>query len=173
MKSFKSRSAHLYLALLAIGLFAGCSGGAQGFGAPGSSASTASHFRPQTTVSTIVGIKNDWIATISGTGSAQCWSISPGLPSVGGFGQLSGPVRLTYTSPCTSTAFLPITYGPGGSSTGANCTFNVGYNGTNFVYNVTQGSVTACSVAPSASSRYDEILTYAQIGPNANRSKLR
>lgn len=171
MRSLTRQYVSLALALFAGALFAGCSGGAQGFGAPGSSSPTA-HGQPQTSYSTIVGIKNDWIATIYGSGSAMCWSISPGLPSVGGFGQLSDPVTLTYTPLCPSAAStLAIQYGPVGTSTSADCTFNVTFNGTIFTYTVDQSPGTKCSVAPSADARYNEILTYAQIGPNAKRLK--
>lgn len=171
MKLSKGQRGHVVVAFLSIGLLAGCGAGTAGLGAPGSSTSNASHVQPQTTVSTIVGIKNDWISTISGSGSAPCWSISPGLPNVGGFGQLSGPITLSYTPLCPSPGGLQITYGPEGTSTSADCTFNVSYNGTLFLYSVNQGSGTKCSVAPSADTKYDEILTYAQIGPDAKRLK--
>jgi hypothetical protein len=134
-----------------------------------SSSSSAHRGGPLTTVATIVGIKNDWISTISGSGSATCWSISPSLPSVGPFGDLSGPVTLSYTPLCPTPSTLPITYGPGASAA-AECTFTVSYNGTAFQYIVTQGTSTACSVAPSPISGYDEILTYAQKGPAGKRS---
>lgn len=157
-------------ALAAFTILAGCSGGAQVPVNPTASSSSSAHrIGPLTTVSTIVGIRNDWIATIHGSGSATCWSISPGLPSVGPFGDLSGPVTLSYTPLCPTPSTLAITYGPGGSSTGAECSFNVSYDGTNFLYSVTQGSSTACTVAPSPSTSYDEILTYAQKGPDGNR----
>jgi hypothetical protein len=148
---------------------AGCGGGTQPPLSPSTTSSIMRHVGPLTTVSTIVGIKNDWIATIQGSGSATCWSISPGLPSVGPFGDLSGPITLSYTPLCPSLAALPITYGPSGSSTTADCTFTISYDGTRFVYNVIQGSSTACSVAPSPVTGYDEILTYAQKGPNEKR----
>ncbi|MGA8576056.1 MAG: hypothetical protein WB609_10325 [Candidatus Cybelea sp.] len=163
----QSRLAIATVATLAI--LAGCSGGAQAPVNPAAASSSNVHrIGPLTTVSTIVGIKNDWIATIHGSGSATCWSISPGLPSVGPFGDLSGPITLSYTPLCPSVSTLPITYGPGGSA-GAECTFNVNYDGTNFLYSVTQGSSTACTVAPSPTTGYDEILTYAQKGPDGKR----
>lgn len=152
-------------------ILGGCTGGAQIPVNPAAAASSNVHRAgPLTTVSTIVGIKNDWIATIHGSGSAMCWTITPGLPSVGPFGTLSGPITLSYTPLCPGVSTLPIAYGPGGTSTNANCTFNVSYDGTNFVYSVAQGSSTACTVGPSATTAYDEILTYAQKGPNAKRS---
>jgi hypothetical protein len=170
MKLLNSQRFRASLALSA-GLVAGCSAGAQNVGAPSPPGSTASHVQPQTSVSTIVGIKNNWIATISGSGSAQCWSISPGLPNVGGFGQLSGPVTLTYTPLCPSPGGLQIIYGPEGTSTIADCSFNINYTGSVFTYSVLQGSGTKCSVGPSPTTGYDEILTYAQIGPDATRLK--
>jgi hypothetical protein len=165
---------HLRVAIGASGtlaILAGCSSAAQ---APINSIASSSSNRhwggPLTTVSTIVGIKNDWISTIYGSGSASCWNISPGLPSPAPFGHLSGPITLSYTPLCPTISTLPITYGPGGTSSAADCTFNVSYDGTNFVYGVTQGSSTACSAALSATTGYDEILTYAQKGPDARRS---
>lgn len=169
MKHSIRQRCQLAVALFSAGLLASCGGGAAGIATPGSSTSGASRVHPQTTVSTIVGIKNDWISTISGNGSAPCWSISPGLPNVGGFGQLSGPITLSYTPLCPSPGGLQITYGPEGTSTSADCTFNVSYDGTSFVYSVNQGSGTKCSVGPSADTKYDEILTYAQIGPDNKR----
>lgn len=159
-------------AIAAFAILAACSGGAQAPSNPTiSSSSNAPRIRPLTTVSTTVGIKNNWIATISGSGSAMCWSISPGLPSVAGFGHLSGPVTLSYTPLCPTPSTLAITYGPPGTSnTGADCTFGVSYNGTAFMYTVTQGTSTACTVGPSPISGYDEILTYAQKGPAGKRS---
>lgn len=155
--------------LTTLAILAGCSGAQTPVTPSESSSSSVHHVGPLTTVSTIVGIKNNWIATIHGSGSATCWSISPGLPSVGPFGDLSGPITLSYTPLCPSVSTLPITYGPGGSSTGAECTFNVSYDGTNFHYGVAQGSSTACTVAPSPTTGYNEILTYAQKGPAGKR----
>ncbi len=166
---------NMRIASLSIGaviLFAGCSGATQNLS--GSPVGASSYqVQPLTTYSTTVGIKNAWIATIYGSGSATCWSISPGLPSVAGFNTLSAPITLSYTPTCPGPSILPITYGPGPvvtSNNPANCTFNVSYNGTRFVYTVTQGSSTACTAGPSPLSGYDEILTYAQIGPNEKRS---
>jgi hypothetical protein len=170
MKLFNSQRCRVSLVLFCAGLFAGC-GGAQSIVAPGLSGPTAFHVQPQTSISTIVGIRNNWIATISGAGSAQCWSISPGLPNVGGFGQLSGPVTLAYTPLCPSPGGLQVTYGPEGTSTSADCTFNISYTGSIFTYSFMQGSGTKCSVGPSPTTGYDEILTYAQIGPDAKRLK--
>lgn len=155
------------IALAAFAILAACSGGAQTPINPTiSSSSSANRIGPLTTVSTTVGIKNNWIATISGSGSAMCWNISPGLPSVAGFGHLSGPVTLSYTPLCPTPSTLAIVYGPPGtSSTGADCTFGVSYNGTAFQYTVAQGTSTMCSVSPSPISGYDEILSYAQKGP--------
>lgn len=170
MRPLHHRSRLVVVTLAAFAILAGCNGGAQTPINPTASLSSSVHrIGPLTTVSTIVGIRNDWIATIHGSGSATCWSISPGLPSVGPFGDLSGPVTLSYTPLCPTPSTLAITYGPGGSSTGAECSFNVSYNGTTFLYSVTQGSSTACSVAPSPTTGYDEILTYAQKGPAGNR----
>jgi hypothetical protein len=166
------RQSHLAITTIAaLAILGGCAGGAQTPVNPAVAASSNVHRAgPLTTVSTIVGIKNDWIATIHGSGSATCWTISPGLPSVGPFGTLSSPITLSYTPLCPGVSTLPVTYGPGGTSTSANCTFNISYNGTNFLYGVAQGSSTVCTVGPSATTAYAEILTYAQKGPNAKRS---
>jgi hypothetical protein len=165
------RQSHRVIALLAVAaILTGCSAAAQMPANPATSSSSSAHrVGPLTTVSTIVGIRNDWIATIHGSGSATCWTISPGLPSVGPFGDLSGPITLSYTPLCPGLSTLPITYGPG-SSTAAECTFNVSSNGTSFSYSVAQGSSTACTVAPSPTTGYDEVLTYAQRGPDSKRS---
>jgi hypothetical protein len=170
MRPLYHQSCIAVAAVAACTILAGCSSGPQATLNPTSTWS-AHRVEPLTTVSTIVGIKNDWIATIHGSGSAPCWTISPGLPSVGPFGELSGPITLSYTPLCPSLSTLPIMYGPAGTTTsGADCTFNVSYDGTHFIYSVTQGSGTACSVGPSASTHYDEILTYAQRGPDSKRS---
>lgn len=171
MRPHQHQSRRLVAMLAAVSMLAACSGAGQmPANAPTSSSSGAHHGGPLTTISTIVGIRNDWIATIHGSGSATCWTISPSLPSVGPFGDLSGPITLSYTPLCPGLSTLPITYGPGGSSTAAECTFNVSSNGTSFFYTVAQGSGTACSVAPSPTTGYDEILTYAQRGPASKPS---
>jgi hypothetical protein len=155
-------------ALAAVAAVAGCSGGAQAPVNPtASSSSSVRHVGPPTTVTRVVGIKNDWVMMIIGSGSAMCWSISPSLPSVGA-GDLSDPVTLSYTPLCPSPSTLPITYGPGPSST-ADCIFHVGYNGTAFTYSVTQGVDTACTATPSSFTRYDEILTYNLIPPGVKQ----
>jgi|HubBroStandDraft_2_1064218.scaffolds.fasta_scaffold218657_1 hypothetical protein len=170
MMFLKNQALRIVVASAGIAIIAGCSSTAAGPTTSGSSIPNVSRVQPATSVSTVIGIKNDWISTISGTGSAQCWNISPGLPNVGGFGQLSGKITLTYTPLCPSPGGLQITYGPEGTSTSADCTFNVNYNGSAFTYSVIQGSGTNCSVGPSPTTGYDEILTYAQIGPDVKRS---
>ena len=171
MTLLKNQFVRRAIAFSSIAIIVGCSGGQQGSGSSGSLMPTASRVQPQTSVSTVIGIKNDWISTISGSGSAQCWNISPGLPNVGGFGQLSGKITLTYTPLCPSPGALQITYGPEGTGATADCAFNINYTGSIFTYSVNQGSGTKCSVGPSPTTGYDEILTYAQIGPSEKRSK--
>lgn len=149
-------------ALSASAMLAACNGGVSSSFSPLSSISNARHHvGPLATVSTFVGIKNDWIQTIVGSGSAPCWTISPKLPSVAP-GDLSAPVTLSYNTLCVTPANLPITYGPGPAAT-SNCTFTVAYNGTSFTYSVTQGTNTACTATPSPNTHYDEFLTYAQV----------
>jgi hypothetical protein len=164
-----SRICRAFGALAAAALVAACSGGPQSLlNASGPLASSASvRAKGADTVSTVVGIKNDWTNTILGAGSATCWSISPSLPSVGA-GDLSDPITLSYTPSCPATSTLKIVYGPE-TNPASDCTFNVTSNGTTFTYTVTQGADTACTVAPSASSRYDEILTYAQLTPGLKK----
>lgn len=172
MRPLPHRSAFAVATLATLAIVAGCSGSSQtALNPTAPSSSSMQRIGPSTTVSTVVGIKNDWIATISGSGSAPCWSISPGLPTVGPFGDLSGPVTLSYTPLCPTPGTLGITYGPPSGSSASQCTFTISYNGANFLYTVTQGGSTACSVAPSASTRYDEILTYAQKGPDSKRAR--
>jgi hypothetical protein len=171
MKPTLPQSQLAIVTVATLTILAGCSGSAQAPVNPATAPFSSAHrIGLLTTVSTMIGIRNDWIATIHGSGSAPCWTISPGLPSVGAFGKLSGPITLSYTPLCPGRSTLSITYGPGGSGTSANCTFNVSSDGTNFFYAVTQGSGTACTVGPSVTAGYDEILTYAQQGPDAKRS---
>lgn len=169
MKSPQNRRGQQVIAALAVAaVLAGCGSGAQSPISPsGPAASNASHrASPLQTVSTIVGIRNDWTQKIAGSGSAICWSISPPLPSVGP-GDLSAPITLSYDIQCPAVSTLPITYGP--ASATSSCTFNVSYTGTTFKYSVTQGSNTACTAQPSPIGRYDEILTYAQLIPGSKR----
>lgn len=166
------RALYVIAALFAGSAMTGCNGSTPSALTPAiSSAPNASHHGgPLTTVSTIVGIKNDWIATVVGSGSAPCWGISPSLPAVKP-GDLSAPVTLSYTPLCPTPGTLLITYGPGPASTNS-CTFNVSYNGTRFNYTVTQGTDTTCTATPSADTHYDEILTYDQILPSAKHIKV-
>ena len=122
---------------------------------------------PLATVSTIVGIENGWIATISGSGSATCWTISPGLPSVAG-GSLSARVKLSFNTVCEPLANLVITYTNG--AVGGACKFTVQYTGTGFSYKVTQDTLTDCSTEISPNSNYDELLIYNYIPPTGKRT---
>jgi hypothetical protein len=153
-------------ALAAAAIFAGCSTGTQSSLSPSGTAQNGSHrVGPLATVSNVVQIDNAWTQTIFGSGSATCWSISPTpLPSVAPSAS-SPPVTLTYNTTCPVTAPLPIRYGPGVTPL-EDCTFNVGYNGTNFTYSVTQGTHTDCTAKPSPISSIDEILTYDQVTPS-------
>lgn len=158
----------LAAALVFATTFAGCSGAPSAFGPTGSAASTSHRTGPLATVAATVGIRNASIKKISGSGSAICWNISPSLPTVDP-GDLSGPVILSYNTLCPTLSMLHITYGPG-SSVASNCTFNVGYNGMSFTYSATQGTSTACSVAVSPITGYNEILTYDQATPGARKT---
>jgi hypothetical protein len=168
MRPLYLRALCAIVALSASAMLAACSGGAPAPFSPAGSASTGAshHGQPLATVSTIVGIKNDWLQTIVGSGSVPCWTISPKLPSVAP-GNLSAPITLSYNTLCASPANLAITYGPGPPTT-SSCTFTVAYNGTSFSFSVTQGSNTACTAQPSPNTHYDEFLTYAQGPPGTH-----
>ena len=152
--------------LAAAAIVAACSTGTQSSLSPSGIAQNRSrHVGPLATVSNVVQIDNAWTQTIFGSGSATCWSISPTpLPSVAPSAS-SPPVTLTYNTTCPVTAPLPISYGPAITPL-EQCTFNVGYNGTNFTYSVTQGTHTDCTAKPSPISSIDQILTYDQIRPS-------
>lgn len=150
---------------IVAGLLAACAGGTQSAFNP-SSQPASHHVGPLSTVSTIVGIRNDWTTTISGSGSALCWSISPGLPDVAG-GSLSSPVTLSYNTLCDPITTLHITYTNG--AVGGACTYNVLYNGRGFSYSVTQETLTDCSTEISPIASYNELLIYNFIPPTGKR----
>lgn len=157
------------LTLISGAIFAGCGSG------PGSQmnslgTSNAQHRASPLSVSTVVGIKNTWSSTITGSGSAQCWTTSSPFPAVPA-ATLSKPITLIYNNSCVFVSVLPITYGPPNGSTQTLCTFNVSYNGTSFNYGVDNGTLTKCTATPSPISPYDEILTYVLIPPDAKHMR--
>lgn len=165
---------HTLTLTLAFAVLAGCSSGAGSLMNPsGSLVPNASHrVNPLASVATNVGISNTWSGgTISGSGSAACWSISPGLPNVAS-NSIAGPVTLTFSTPCASVGVLPITYAPLNGAAPTQCTFSVRYNGTQFVYTVNNGTLTNCRVQPSSQGRFDELLIYALTPPGAKRAPL-
>jgi hypothetical protein len=157
----------------AVATFVGCNG-LQTSPTSSASQSGAQAVRHLSDVSNTVDIVNSWEGgTIYGSGSAPCWSTSPSpLPSVGPSAS-SPPVTITYDMTCVTNQHLDLTYGPVSVSTGYLCTFDISYNGTPlFNYSVTQGSSTNCSAVPSATSEFNEILTYNQILPPSAKRRL-
>jgi hypothetical protein len=141
-------------------LFVGC-GAQPGLSAANSAAiSSSPHTTRLADPSVQVDIQNNWTASIAGSGSASCWTISPGLPIVGA-GDTAGPITLTYnfTTGCPIPSALGITYGPA-AFTGERCTFYTTYNASGFTFSVTQTDNTACSIKypPMVSA----IFSYAQ-----------
>lgn len=148
------------LAIAIAALLVGC-GAQQGLSAANSTAANGTPYATHLTdPSTQVDIQNNWTASIAGSGSASCWTISPGLPIVGA-GDTAGPITLTYTftTGCPIPSALGITYGPA-AFTGERCTFYTTYNASGFTFSVTQSGNTACSIKypPTISA----IFSYAQ-----------
>jgi len=171
MKASQVYANRLIAALAASFALAGCGAAQAPLSSPGSTVPVASHHAgPLTDPSTEVDIANDWTAAIAGSGSADCWTISPGLPLVDA-GAIAGPITLSYhVSPiCGVPSSLGIAYGPA-ASTGARCTFNTLYDG-HFSFSVAQSSVTDCTIKypPEGVSA---IFTYAQITPGSRLRRL-
>ncbi len=155
------------VAVAALGL-AGCSGSQAPFAPSGPGATPlARHPVPLEGASTEVDIQNDWTASIAGSGSEDCWTISPALPIVGS-GDTAGPIKLTYrpSTSCGVPSGIGISYGPA-AVTGERCTFTVVYD-VNFSFSVAQSSNTACSIKypPNGVSA---ILVYAQNASGSSR----
>lgn len=149
------------LGLLAVAaLAAGCNGPTSSLGSPGADG-PSSHVHPLQTVSTRVAIYNSGTVTISGTGSAACWSISPGLPNVPA-GEYSSPITLTFNLDCVATNKLDITYGPT-IIADEDCTFETTYN-NGFTYKAVNSVLTDCSVSPSKNVSYDELFSWDPAG---------
>jgi hypothetical protein len=168
MKSLKTQpGCTAVLAVVVAALVAGC-GGTQALSPSGSTmANTSRHAGPLDDPSTQVDIQNDWTASIAGSGSATCWTISPALPIVGA-GDTAGPINLTYTPLCPSVSTLPITYGPA-ISTGPSCTFDVSYTSSGFSYSVTQSTLTDCTIVYPPNG-VNAIFVYNQLGSGAKRA---
>lgn len=168
MKPRHRRSGKLLLAVAAAFLIAGC-GAAQGPLAPsGPAIANRSHnVKPLDGASTEVDIQNSWTASIAGSGSADCWTISPGLPIVGA-GDIAGPVTLTYSPStiCGVPSAIAISYGPA-AFTGAKCTFYVTYD-VSFSFSVTQSGNTDCSIEYPPVG-VNAILTYDQKATSGRR----
>lgn len=156
----------LSVAVAAAFMVAGC-GASQGALSPSGSNDVSRRVSPLSDPSAQVGITNDWTAAISGSGSAPCWTISPGLPIIGA-GDSSGPITLTYTPLCPTISTLPITYGPA-ASTGGRCTFNTLYSASGFSFSVVQSSVTDCKIVYPPNG-LNAIFVYNQLAPGARRA---
>lgn len=106
----------------AAALVSACDSGTPSGSGPLSPNARASHVRHSILLSTIVQFHNAGSSTISATGSAPCWTVSPSpLPSVAS-GESSGPVTLNYDTSCLNgTNEIRITYAP--SPQAAGCTF--------------------------------------------------
>ncbi|MGA8576058.1 MAG: hypothetical protein WB609_10335 [Candidatus Cybelea sp.] len=146
MKAPHRRPGRLIVAVASAIIIAGCSSAQAPISPTGSSANMSRYGGPLTGASTEVDIQNNWIAAIAGSGSSDCWTISPGLPIVGA-GDTAGPITLTHTtSPsCGIPSGLAITYGPA-AATAEKCTFNTVYNASGFTFSVTQTQNTACTI---------------------------
>lgn len=157
------------LSIPVAALLIGC-GPQQGLSVANSAANGAPYATHLTDPSTQVDIQNNWTASIAGSGSANCWTISPGLPIVGA-GDTAGPITLTYsfTTGCPIPSALGITYGPA-AVTGQRCTFYTTYNASGFSFSVTQTGNTACSIKypPTVSA----IFSYAQKAPRSGRERF-
>jgi hypothetical protein len=139
-----------------VGCDAG-SGSSIGSGPIGTQAQSRAH--PSVFVSTSVEFKNDSSTTITGSGSATCWSISPSLPTLSA-GHLSGDITLGYDTTCINGPnHLDITYGP---TSGPYCTFVTTYASGHFTYEADNSPLTACTA--TASGTGEEIYTYALSG---------
>jgi hypothetical protein len=142
-------------------LIAGCNGLNSANPGPAGVAATSSHARPLTIFSTRVRIYNSGSSTITGTGSAGCWTISPTpLPSIGP-GQHSVVETLSYNSSCGAGNTLDITYG--GTAPISDCIFSTTYAG-GFSYTATNSAGTDCSVSTSTNVTYDELFSYDPVG---------
>lgn len=170
MKFFVNHRACKVVLVSAVAAFiAGC-GAAQGPISPSASnvSNLSRHVGPLDGASTEVDVHNGWTAQIAGSGSSDCWSISPALPLVNP-GDTDGPVTLTYhaSTSCGVPSGIGITYGPA-VSTGPTCTFNVVYD-ARFTFSVTQSARTDCTIAYPPYG-VNAIFNYAQITTGAKRS---
>jgi hypothetical protein len=153
-----------FVALLvgAIAIVAGCSSQA---GSPLGSSPTgpsASRAHSLDIVPTRVKIYNSGSATISGTGSSACWTISPTpLPSVSP-DTTSGVVTLSFNTACAGPNFIDISYAPV-SGADAICTFVTTYY-MGFTYSVDNSEDTACTATPSHNVTFEELFSYDPAG---------
>jgi hypothetical protein len=151
-------------------IVAGCSSAQTPLSPSGSAPNNLSRHAGPLDASTQVDIQNAWIAAIAGSGSADCWTISPGLPIVDA-GDIAGPITLTYhpSISCGIPSSIGIKYGPA-AVTGARCSFYVVYD-VSFSFSVTQSSDTDCTIKypPTVSA----IFTYNQLSPQRKRNSPR
>jgi hypothetical protein len=146
----------------AVAIVAGCStqaGSPLGSSPAGLGASRAHSLN---IVTTRVEIYNSGSATILGTGSSACWTISPTpLPSVSP-DTYSGVISLSYNTTCAGPNFIDIAYAP---TVGADdsCTFVTTYD-MGFSYSVDNSEGTACTATPSHNVAFDELFSYDPSG---------
>jgi hypothetical protein len=173
MKTVQLAAAPYALGLaVAAAIAVGCSGSPASL-SPSAQQNGPRYPRPlATTVSTKVQVDNTFTSTIYPSGgSAMCWTVSPTpLPSVAPNAS-SAPITLTYDTTCTSTSELAIDYGPI-SPVNEDCIFTTSYNGTAFVYSVTQSDQTDCKAYPSPTSLVNEIFQYGQEGSFSRKPAL-
>jgi hypothetical protein len=160
MKIFSNNVTYKTILLTAVvALVAGCGSAQVPSSSSGAAANVSHRVGPLDDPSTEVDIQNNWTAAIAGSGSADCWTISPSLPIVGA-GDTAGPITLTYTPLCPTPSALPISYGPA-ATTGERCTFNVSYTPSGFSFSVTQSDNTACKIEYPPNT-INAIFVYAQ-----------
>jgi len=162
--------AQLLVSATAALALAGCGGG-QAPLSPSSSTGTnlSHHAGPLSDPSTVVEIQNGWTGTISGSGSADCWTIAPPLPILGA-GDSSSPITLSFhvSTTCGVPSSLGITYGPF-AVTGNRCTFYTVFNAGGFSYAVTQTDNTACKIVYPPNG-INAIFVYAQKSSASRRT---
>jgi hypothetical protein len=169
MKASQGRASRLIVAIGAAFAVTGCGAAQAPLSPSGSTVTNVSrHVGPLDGASTEVDIQNDWTAAIAGSGSADCWTISPGLPIVDA-GDIAGPITLTYhaSTSCPVPSSLGISYGPA-AVTGPRCTFNVVYD-AHFSFSVMQSVMTACTIEYPPEG-VNAIFTYAQITPGSGHA---
>lgn len=149
------------VAFLGCAVLASCSATSSGLPRP-AAADDFRHLSSTGSVSAEVDIQDGWTHKIVGSGSADCWSISPPLPKLGPDGS-AGPITLTYTAStsCGLPSGIAIVYRPVGARR-EKCTFNVEYTASGFSFSATQTQKTDCTIEYPPFSIINAILIYKQ-----------